>query len=597
MTEPVTSTFVEDVTDSETAVRRSDFVDRSVTASWTWWIPASDWMTRFVMAWVIGSCVWLGLQMMRAMRFQRRVHRDSAECAEWQHQAEVLAAEFGVRGCPQVLILDAAISPMLWGCGRRTKLLFPAELAERLAEDARATLLAHELAHYARGDHWVRVLELITTGLFWWHPVVWLAKHQIEEAEEECCDAWVVGEFPHAPRKYAEALLDTIDFLCESRRPLPPIASGLGQSHFLRRRLIKIMQGVAPKSLSSRARGAITLVAALLLPLQPFVFASPDISKLQLPTFDSLSMVSSASVNASRSSTANDADASAALQVDASSPTVKSPGTRAPVTRSRMPGEKVWSTAASTDGRFVIRTTTARKVILTDLSTNAETDLTPRVTAVSFAPEGDWFAAAHQDGRVTIWNAASGELSRTLLSHSDVLRSVAVNAQSNLIAVGGRDGAVLVIDVVTGQSRTDFPTFSSAVNCVRFSPDGRQLAVAVGDWTSDGRGEIVLLNANDGQVVTTLACATSPGALTFVSNDELIAGLWDGRTQLWNLVNRQVVGSAQADKNVVSAAAFSPDNPALREALFIAEETNRSEKASPFTMLRGLFAAPNELAK
>jgi WD40 repeat protein len=156
---------------------------------------------------------------------------------------------------------------------------------------------------------------------------------------------------------------------------------------------------------------------------------------------------------------------------------------------------------------------------------------------------------------------------------------------------------VLVIDVVTGQSRTDFPTFSSAVNCVRFSPDGRQLAVAVGDWTSDGRGEIVLLNANDGQVVTTLACATSPGALTFVSNDELIAGLWDGRTQLWNLVNRQVVGSAQADKNVVSAAAFSPDNPALREALFIAEEPNRSEESSPFTMLRGLFAAPNELAK
>ena len=151
---------------------------------------------------------------------------------------------------------------------------------------------------------------------------------------------------------------------------------------------------------------------------------------------------------------------------------------------------------------------------------------------------------------------------------------------------------MLIVDLVTGESLANLPSYSSAVNCVRFSSDGRQLAAAVGDWMSNARGEVALLDASTGRTVATLPCATSPGALTFASNDELIVGLWDGRTQLWNLVNRQVAGSAMADKNLVSAAAFSPDNPALREATFVAEETIAAEEPSPLAVLRRLFATP-----
>ena len=240
----------------------------------------------------------------------------------------------------------------------------------------------------------------------------------------------------------------------------------------------------------------------------------------------------------------------------------------------------------------MVRATTARRIVLTDLNSNTETDLPYElIKAVAFAPDGNWFAAGGQDGRVTIWDSARGELLRTVATHSDILRSVAVSPRGDTIAAGSRDGSVLLINQVTGESLVDLPTFSSAVNCVRFSSDGRQLAVAVGDWMSNARGEVVLLNAVTGQTEASLPCATSPGALSFASNDELIVGLWDGRTQLWNLVNRQAVGSAMADKNVVSAAAFSPDNPALREAIFVAEPT-AVEDESPLAVLRSLFAIP-----
>ena len=59
------------------------------------------------------------------------------------------------------------------------------------------------------------------------------------------------------------------------------------------------------------------------------------------------------------------------------------------------------------------------------------------------------------------------------------------------------------------------------------------------------------------------------------------------------------VRTALADKRVVSAAAFSPDNPALCEAIFIAEELAFAEptlfkESSPLAILRSLFTSPAE---
>lgn len=566
----------------------------AISNAGTWHIWPTDWVSQLLAVWALGSGSWLSLQVFRAIRFQRRIARDSATSSEWQGQTRSLATELGLCHCPQVLILDAPVSPMLWGCGSRTKLLFPAELAERLTEDARGTLLAHELAHFARGDHWVRLLEFLATALFWWHPVVWWARRQIEEAEEECCDAWVVGQFPHRPRQYAEAILDTIDFLCEARPALPPMASGLGHAPFLRRRLTQIMQGVIPHRLTPRARVLTALLAAACLPLQPFVFGSPRSNTVTdellagpldvEPTQPTVTVVSVSSAENSPS-------------VPAVKPAVPKPpvvGKMAPSqSKNRSArGERIWSTAASPDGRFVVRATTARRVVLTDLASDRETDLSEhRITSVAFTLDPGHFVAGSQDGRITLWDATKGKLIREVASHSAGIRSIAVSPQGDSIAAGGVDGTLLIADLETGTLRTAPRNYGQSVNCVRFSPESDRLAIAVGDWMSNRRGQVVLLNTSSGQTITTLACATSPGALTFASNEELIVGHWDGRTSLWNLVNRQVVGSALADKDVVSAAAFSPDNPALREAHFIAAEPSVEESTTE-SVLRQLLVLP-----
>src|SRR5207248_9487495 len=130
-----------------------------------------------------------------------------------------LAARLGLARCPDVALVPACISPLLWALGRVPRLLLPAELWQRLTPEQRDTLLAHELAHLRRGDPWVRRLELLALGLYWWHPVAWWARRELAAAGEECCDAWVVWALPEAAPAYAAALVETVAFLSRTRRP------------------------------------------------------------------------------------------------------------------------------------------------------------------------------------------------------------------------------------------------------------------------------------------------------------------------------------------------------------------------------------------
>ena len=110
----------------------------------------------------------------------------------------------------------------LWAVGGRAGLFFPESLLKHIEEPGRSALLVHELAHLRRRDHWVRWLELIVAGLYWWYPLVWLACRRLQAAEEECCDAWVVSELPGYGDAYAGALLETVDFLSAGPPPFRP---------------------------------------------------------------------------------------------------------------------------------------------------------------------------------------------------------------------------------------------------------------------------------------------------------------------------------------------------------------------------------------
>ncbi len=219
--------------------------------------------------WLVGSVVWLATAAARIGRFRRVLRFAMPAPLELRQRTEDLAQRLGLARVPGVWVVPGAVAPMVWTLGGKARLLVPEGLWARLDDDQRAALLIHELAHLRRRDHWVRLLELVVTALYWWHPVVWWARRSLREAEEQCCDAWVLWADPDSSRTYATALLEAVDFLSEARPALPPAASGMGQVRHLSRRIAMIMKGKTPRMLSWVGLCVVLGLGALMLPWLP----------------------------------------------------------------------------------------------------------------------------------------------------------------------------------------------------------------------------------------------------------------------------------------------------------------------------------------
>ncbi|HTU92525.1 MAG TPA: M56 family metallopeptidase [Gemmataceae bacterium] len=235
----------------------------------------SLWPQMLRIVWGAGALLWFLLALERLHHFRRLLRFARPAPAALQERTLCLAHSLGLKRCPRVRLLPGRIAPMLWAIGGPPRLLVPADLLDVLSDEQLDTLLLHELAHLRRRDHWVRVLEFVVMGLYWWHPVVWFARRELREAEEQCCDAWVVSTLPGAGRTYASALLDTLDFLSTAQAAVPPLASGLGQIADLKRRLTMIMQENTPRSLTWPGCLAVVALGLTILPMLPSLHGEP----------------------------------------------------------------------------------------------------------------------------------------------------------------------------------------------------------------------------------------------------------------------------------------------------------------------------------
>ncbi|MHB1556346.1 MAG: M56 family metallopeptidase [Isosphaeraceae bacterium] len=226
-----------------------------------------DWRRSIAAVWLSGSLVVLILTVQRTVKFHRLLRSARPATDDEREWIENLAQRIGMRRAPQIGWVRARISPLVWSVGRRPRLVLPKDLWKTLDERKRSTLVVHELAHVRRGDHLVRFLEVVVTCLYWWHPLLGWIRQSLRDAEERCCDAWVVWAFPDATRSYAETLLDALDFVHRSDPVEPLLASGLGKVPNLQRRLTMIMTGMSRRSPGLPGRLGLLAVAVALLPL------------------------------------------------------------------------------------------------------------------------------------------------------------------------------------------------------------------------------------------------------------------------------------------------------------------------------------------
>jgi beta-lactamase regulating signal transducer with metallopeptidase domain/protocatechuate 3,4-dioxygenase beta subunit len=205
---------------------------------------------------LFGTCMLLTVHGLRAVRFSRWLKRAGSHDSTLAERCAELASSMGVRGKLHPRVVDGRITPLLWGW-RRPIVAVPRQLMDEFHPEQLRSILAHELAHLVRRDHWANLFVCVVKALMWWNPVVWWADRELRVAQEMCCDAIAIDRCQARRSTYAATLLKTLDFI------QPPVAaSRLALGMGSRGTVLRRFEMIGEKKLSYRmSRWAILSVS------------------------------------------------------------------------------------------------------------------------------------------------------------------------------------------------------------------------------------------------------------------------------------------------------------------------------------------------
>ncbi|KIJ57915.1 hypothetical protein HYDPIDRAFT_63737, partial [Hydnomerulius pinastri MD-312] len=187
---------------------------------------------------------------------------------------------------------------------------------------------------------------------------------------------------------------------------------------------------------------------------------------------------------------------------------------------------------------------------------------TNTVWALSFSHNGTQLVSGSWDHTIRIWNTSNGEtIGEPWEAHSNEVTSVAYSPDDKVIATAGLGGVVWIWDVATRAKIVEITDHPAAVECVRFSPNGSQLASGCGDGNVriyDARSGALVLGPLEGHTELVHALAYCPDGTRIAScSDDCTIRIWDSVT------GNMVLGPLEGHTDSVACVEYSPDGKTL----------------------------------
>lgn len=168
----------------------------------------SLWKICILAVWLVGVVVMVGWLLVRLESLKRSRQQSAQEGPGWFAEVLQLAANrVGVKRMPQVIWTAQVKSPAVFGLVRPV-LLMPADKAETLQRTEAEHILLHELCHIKRGDLWIHAVYVVVQIVYWFNPLLWLVRRQLQHLRELCCDASVARLLKEQTPAYRGTLLE-----------------------------------------------------------------------------------------------------------------------------------------------------------------------------------------------------------------------------------------------------------------------------------------------------------------------------------------------------------------------------------------------------
>lgn len=482
------------------------------------WAPPMWVLVALGTVWMAGSAFWFLSQLRIALRFREALACARVVPANVTHQTLRAARRLRLRRCPAVRTLSGIKSPLLYGCWRPT-ILLPEGLLTELDQRQLQVVIAHELAHYRRGDHWVRAIELVSIGIVWWNPLVWWIRFQIEQTQEECCDRLAAGRHATGRQRYARTLLQ----VAEDSAPTPPTRASFplnssGARQALQQRLTNLLAPRGHYTLSAAGRVGILIAGGACLLTGFRVEPSAQEIALNPPFSDNLMGVSAAV------------------------------GTQV---------ERPWGVMTSRDGSFQIIVDSNHHCSLLRANNRQPITLgTSPLMCLVLDIGGRYAYSGDKRGIITKWDTSTGYSVDEHEVGATAIQSLDVNDRQQLIA-GDQAGTVVLLKTAELQAINRW-SLGGSVRCVRFDDSGRHVAVATDSWPYP-HGRVCILDCGSDAPLHEWSIPQTIGAVRFADARTLLVADWAGTVDLRLMNAGHFVGRFLMRKDAVSHEAFSPD--------------------------------------
>ena len=215
------------------------------------------------------------------------------------------------------------------------------------------------------------------------------------------------------------------------------------------------------------------------------------------------------------------------------------------------------------DGTILYEADAALRRAIDAAPWHATLEGTDAINSVIFGQNSLFIFAGGRDGAIVVWDTVSGEMQQTLIQSSSPINQVSFSTSGNRIVTAHEDGIARIWDSYTGEMDGTLVGHQGPIRGAAFSPDGKLIVTAGVDgtarvWDALGGAELIVFYGHKDAGRVGLRNDVTSASFSPDGWAVLTTG-YDGTAQVWEARSGTVVATLPAHRMEVRHASFSLD--------------------------------------